>query len=156
MHVVVVVALPPLRGSVWHVILFAPQATPLIRRTLCFLFVQVTLHCWIESGRRDIAKRVGPLFRDMKNRFLSGEVSLRPDMVSYSMTLEAYVRDMQTDAATGLLYEMIDDFLDGNSEAEPTIRTQNGPFSFSRQRRCIKLTAPLRLVPCALQTTFAP
>lgn len=80
------------------------------------------MHCWVDSERPDASQHVGPLFREMKDRFLGGEETLCPDHVSYSMTLNTYAKEMKTEKAEAMLDEMVQDFLDGNAAAEPRLR----------------------------------
>ena len=58
----------------------------------------------------------------MKDRFLGGEVTLCPDSVSYTLTLNSYTLAIEMAAAEGMLFEMVDDFLTGNAAAEPKLR----------------------------------
>jgi hypothetical protein len=62
------------------------------------------------------------LFREMKERYLIGDDSLRPDRLSYVRLINANARTMRIGAAEGMLWEMVDDFLKGNDAAEPQLR----------------------------------
>jgi len=87
--------------------------------------VAVVLNCWTESGEHESATRAAILFRQMKTRFLNGDDGLRPENFCYSFILKAFVEESKIEAAEDLLWEMVDDFLDGNDRAKPRIRDLN-------------------------------
>ena len=87
--------------------------------------VAVVLNCWTESGEHESATRAAIIFRQMKTRFLNGDDDLRPENFCYSFILNAFVDESKIEAAEDLLWEMVDDFLDGNDRAKPRIRDLN-------------------------------
>ena len=87
--------------------------------------VTVLLHCWIESGQPDAASRAATIFRNMKTRYLAGNVGLRPDTISYSLILNTYAQEGKHAEAEDLLWEMVDDYLEGNDSAKPRTRNFN-------------------------------
>lgn len=84
--------------------------------------MQVLLHCWTESNRKNAATRTESIFRKMKNRFLDGEQAQCPDSIAYSIVLNKFAQDSMYDAAEAILFEMVDDYLSGNDCAKPRIR----------------------------------
>jgi hypothetical protein len=77
----------------------------------------------MEADWANATERAEELFREMKDRFLAGDESMRPDCISYSILLNAYAADMKFAKAEDMLWEMVDDYLDGNETAKPRIRT---------------------------------
>jgi hypothetical protein len=76
----------------------------------------------VESNQEDSADHAEVHFRQMKARFLEGDEAMRPDCISYSILLNTYAQKLQIDAAEEMLWEMVDDFLNGNDAAEPRTR----------------------------------
>ena len=58
----------------------------------------------------------------MKARFLEGDEAMRPDCISYSILLNTYAQKLQIEAAENMLWEMVEDYLNGNKAAEPRTR----------------------------------
>jgi len=87
--------------------------------------ITVLLHCWVESGRPDAGQRAAKIFRQMKQRHLSGDAALRPDCICYSIILNTFAQEGKVVQAEDLLFEMVDDFLEGNDSAKPRTRNFN-------------------------------
>jgi len=86
----------------------------------------VCLHCWADSNRKDAAKRAEHLFRQMNDRYRAGDVHLRPDKIAYSNLMNAYAASKHSYArAEDILWEMVQDFLNGNEMAKPLVRSFN-------------------------------
>lgn len=86
----------------------------------------VAFHCWAESNRHEAAERADRLFREMESRYRAGERGLRPDAILYSNVINIFTKNAVThNRAEELLWGMINDFLTGNTSAEPKIRNFN-------------------------------
>jgi len=83
------------------------------------------LHCWADSRRDDAPARAEALFRRMKARFDDGDEKVRPDALTYSNLINAFVKNNGYERAEDLLWEMVDDYLKGNEDCKPPIRTLN-------------------------------
>jgi pentatricopeptide repeat protein len=59
----------------------------------------------------------------MKNRFLAGEQAVCPDCIAYSIVLNKFAQESMHDFAEEMLFEMVDDYLNGNDSAKPRTRT---------------------------------
>ena len=79
----------------------------------------------MESNREDAAERAELHFRQMKDRFLEGDEGMRPDCISYSILMNTFAQKMQIKAAEDMLWEMVEDYLNGNKAAEPRTRKLN-------------------------------
>jgi pentatricopeptide repeat protein len=83
------------------------------------------LHCWANSTRPDAAIKAEKLFRVMKDRVHAGDKGLTPDCVTYSNLINAIINSPGYARAEDILWEMVDDFLQGNDICKPRIRTLN-------------------------------
>jgi pentatricopeptide repeat protein len=86
-------------------------------------FIQVLLHCWTESNRKGASLRAENIFRKMKNRYMAGEREECPDCIAYSIVLNKFAQENMYEAAEGILFEMVQDFLSGNDSAQPRTST---------------------------------
>lgn len=122
----------PIASPIHLLSLYVVACSRPVAKTLSFsltslwvLFFQVLLHCWVESNREDAADRAEVHFRQMKAQFLEGDEAMRPDCISYSILLNTFAQKMQIEAAEDMLWEMVEDYLDGNKAAEPRTRKLN-------------------------------
>ena len=88
-------------------------------------YLSSVLHCWSDSKRGDASLRAEALFRKMKARFEDGDEYLRPDHVAYSNLINAFAKGDGFVHAEKLLWEMVDDYLNGNDACKPRIRNLN-------------------------------
>jgi hypothetical protein len=61
----------------------------------------------------------------MKQRCERGDEGLAPDCVAYSNLINSIVNGQGYSRAADILWEMVDDFLKGNSKCKPRIRNLN-------------------------------
>jgi len=83
------------------------------------------LHSWSDSGRDDAPERAEALFRKMKQRYESGDTNLQPDTIVYSNLINALSKSEGFTRAEDILWEMVDDYLNGNTLCKPRIRNLN-------------------------------
>lgn len=82
----------------------------------------VLMHAWIDAPRKNVAEKICRIFCTMKRKYAAGDNAMRPDCIVYSLVLNAYVREFSTKKAEAILWEMVDDYLDGNESAKPRVR----------------------------------
>lgn len=76
-------------------------------------------HSWGSSQSNDSGRRAEMLFRHMLTRFRDGDESLRPDAAAYSNVLQAYIGGPNAPRAEDILWEMVNDYRNGNNSAKP-------------------------------------
>lgn len=69
-----------------------------------------------------MSDHIGSLFRETKVHYKRGNINFQLGKTTYDMTLSAYARENNFDHAEAILWEMVDDFLDGNINAKPDLR----------------------------------
>jgi len=83
------------------------------------------LHCWSDSGRPDAPQRAEALFRQMKQLYEDGDEGVKPDNIAYSNLINAIAKSDGFAHAEDLLWEMVDDYINGNDKCKPRIRNLN-------------------------------
>lgn len=70
------------------------------------------------------------IFTKINERFLQGDLNMQPDSVCYANLMNAFAKSStEWRRAEDILFEMIQDYLDGNEKAKPQVRAINTVLS---------------------------
>jgi len=84
--------------------------------TICYTGLQ---GCWASVERPISGEKCVALLGKLKEKYNSGEASMRPAESNYKVAIDAFARIGQPERAEEIWYEMLQDFLSGNSDAKP-------------------------------------
>ena len=73
----------------------------------------------------DAPQRAEALFRKMKHYAQQGDEGLAPDSIAYSNLINVIASGQGYARAADILFEMVDDYLNGNAKCKPRVRNLN-------------------------------